>query len=237
MTEQQHALSLDARLKAEDELFNELLNRSDDRKFFWIAIGLAIVAHVIVFVIRFPEMNTIVNTKEKQVLVVKKYQPPPPPVEKKKIIEKKITRKVPLPDPTPDEPEPIREPEPEIEPDPIPDDMEIMLGDPKLPPPSGPMLPGVGGVSNPTRIEESYVQPEYPELARQARLEGTVILQVVIQKDGSVSEPQILRVDKPNLGFETAAQEAVLRWRYEPATQNGRPVAVYLTVHVQFSLH
>ena len=81
MTEQQHALSLDARLKAEDELFHELLNRTDDRKFFWIAIGLAIVVHAAVFIVRFPEMNTIVNTKEKQVLVVKKYQPPPPPVE------------------------------------------------------------------------------------------------------------------------------------------------------------
>lgn len=237
MTEQQQALSLDSKLLAEDAVYSRLLHRKDDRKFFWIAIGLAIVAHAVVLVMRFPDIDRTIVPEQKKVIVVKKYTPPPPQVEKKKIIEKKITKKVPLPDPTPDEPEPIREPEPEILPDPIPDDMDVLLGEPELPPPSGPLLPGVGGVTNPIKIEEFAVQPEYPELARQARLEGTVILQVVIQKDGSVSEPQILRVDKSNLGFEQAAIEAVTKWRYTPAEQNGKPVAVYLTVNVQFSLH
>ncbi len=237
MTEQPNALSLDSRLKAEDMLYGEILHRSDDRKFFFIAIGLAIVAHAIVFVLRFPDMKQVVSPEQKKVLVVRKYTPPPPKVQKKKIVEKKPIRKIPLPDPTPDEPEPIREPEPEIEPDPIPDDVDVVLGEPELPPASGPLLAGVGGVSNPIPIEEYHIQPEYPELARQARLEGNVLMQVVIEKDGTVSEPKILRVDKPNLGFEAAAQEAVLQWRYEPAKQNGKPVAVFLTVNVQFSLH
>ncbi len=237
MTEQQQALSLDSKLHAEDELYSRLLHRKDDQKFFWIAISLAILSHALVLVLRFPEIDRTLVPENKKIIIVKKYTPPPPPVEKKKIIEKKITKKVPLPDPTPDEPEPIREPEPEILPDPIPDDVDVLLGTPELPPPSGPLLPGVGGVTTPVRIEESYVQPEYPELARQARLEGTVILQVVIQKDGSISEAQILRIDKANLGFETAAVDAVTQWRYTPALQNGKAVAVYLTVHVQFSLH
>jgi TonB family protein len=237
MTEQQQALSLDSKLLAEDAIYSRLLHRKDDRKFFWIALGLAVLSHAFVLVLRFPEIDRTLVPGNKKTIIVKKYTPPPPKVEKRKIIEKKITKKVPLPDPTPDEPEPIREPEPEILPDPIPDDVDVLLGDPELPPPSGPLMPGSGGVTMPVRIEESYVQPEYPELARQARLEGTVILQVVIQKDGSVSEPQILRVDKANLGFETSAVDAVTQWRYTPSLQNGKAVAVYLTVHVQFSLH
>ncbi len=237
MTEQQQALSLDSKLLAEDALYSRLLHRKDDRKFFWISIGLAILAHAVVLVIHFPDFKQTIVPEKKNTIIVKKYTPPPPQVEKRQIVEKKITKKVPLPDPTPDEPEPIREPEPEILPDPIPDDMDVLLGEPELPPPSGPLLPGVGGVTNPVKLEEFYVQPNYPELARQARLEGTVILQVVIQKDGSVSEPQILRVDKSSLGFEQAAIDAVTKWRYKPAEQNGKPVAVYLTVNVQFSLH
>ncbi len=237
MTEQQQALSLDSKLHAEDALYSRLLHRKDDRKFFWIAIGLAILAHAVVLVLRFPDIDRTVAPEKKATIIVKKYTPPPPQVERKQIIEKKITKKVPLPDPTPDEPEPIREPEPEILPDPIPEDVDVLLGEPELPPPSGPLLPGVGGVTNPVKIQEYAVDPDYPELARQARLEGNVILQVVIQKDGSVSEPQLLRVDKANLGFEEAAISAVTQWRYEPAMQNGKPVAVYLTVKVEFSLY
>ena len=105
------------------------------------------------------------------------------------------------------------------------------------PPPSGPLLAGAGGVTNPVRIEQSYVKPTYPELARVARLEGQVILQAIIKKDGSVGEVSVLRCNRPNMGFEDAAVEAVRKWQYRPATQNGRPVEVYFTVFVEFKLH
>ena len=48
---------------------------------------------------------------------------------------------------------------------------------------------------------------------------------------------EILRSNRPNMGFEDAALAAVKQWRYEPATQNGRPVDVYFTVVVDFTLH
>ena len=67
---------------------------------------------------------------------------------------------MPIPDPTPDEPEPIREPEPEIIDDPIPPDVEILIGTPEPPPPSGPLLAGVGDVTNPTLIDESKVEDD-----------------------------------------------------------------------------
>jgi protein TonB len=237
MSDQQQSLKLDAKLKAEDELFQSMLHRSEDKKIMGIGLGIAILLHVGVMFVHFPDMSTILPEEEKKVIVVRKYVPPPPQVQKRQVVQKKITRKVPLPDPTPDEPEPIREPEPEIPPEPIPPDVEPILGVPEPPPPSGPLIPGIGNVTNPVLIEETRIKPVYPELARQARLEGNVILQAVILKDGSVSEIQVLRVDRPNLGFEDAAAEAVQHWRYKPATQNGRPVDVYLTINVSFSLY
>lgn len=237
MSEQKQTLKLDEKLKAEDQMFSMMLRREGDRKILLSAVGLAVLVHICVMFIRFPEIKAAVSQKEKKVIVVRKYVPPPPPVEKKVIVQQKITRKVPLPDPTPDEPEPIREPEPEIEPEPLPVDAEILLGNPEPPPPSGPLIPGIGNVTNPTLIPGTKVQPEYPELARQARLEGHVILQAVIMRDGSVSEIQVLRCDRPKMGFEENAVAAVEQWRYTPATQNGRPVDVYLTINVAFSLH
>ncbi len=75
--------------------------------------------------------------------------------------------------------------------------------------------------------------PEYPEIARQAGVEGDVTLRVVIGKDGLVAdvapisgEPVLVR----------AAMEAVERWRYAPALVGGRPIGVVTTVTVAFRL-
>lgn len=233
----QQALNLDAKMQAEDLYYASVLGREGDSKIFWWSVCGAILLHVAVMFVRFPDMTQIIEKEEKPMIVVKKYVPPPPKVERKQVVQKEITRKVPLPDPDPDDPEPIREPEPEIEPDPLPFDADVVLGVPEAPPPSGPLLAGVGDVTNPVLIESTKVTPEYPELARQARLTGNVILQAVITKSGTVEEVKVLRVDKPNLGFESAAVQAVQQWRYKPATQGGRPVDVYFTINVSFTLH
>jgi protein TonB len=207
----------------------------------WVAFGLAVLVHFGVLLVQLPELNSQVYKPESHhYIVVKKYAPPPPKVEQRRAATPQpIVRKVPLPDPTPDEPEPIREPEPEIVPDPILEDVEILLGDPEAftpPPPPEPVLPGVGGVSFPVLIQESKVIPEYPEIARAARIVGSVILQAVIHKDGTVGEISVLRCTKGYMGFEDAAVQAVSQWHYEPATQNGKPVDCYFTVLVNFEL-
>jgi protein TonB len=210
----------------------------EDRRIISIGVLVAVVLHVVVLIAPMPKANKDLKPKTPEnVIVVKKYVPPPPKVQKKQIVRKKLTRKVPIPDPTPDEPEPIREPEPEIEPEPLPPDVEFLIGTPEPPPPSGPLLAGVGDVTNPVLIPETKVDPEYPELARVARLEGNVILQAIIHADGTVGEVQVLRSNRPNMGFEEAAIGAVQQWRYEPALQNGKPVEVYFTVFVEFKLH
>ena len=70
-----------------------------------------------------------------------------------------------------------------------------------------------------------------------ARLEGNVILQAIIHDDGTVGDIEVLRCNRPSMGFEEAAIAAVQTWRYKPALQNGRPVEVFFTVFVEFKLH
>lgn len=75
--------------------------------------------------------------------------------------------------------------------------------------------------------------PSYPEFARRARVTGKVIVQAVIDKKGRVVDPTVLR-GHPIL--DQAAIDAVCCWRYRPATLRGKPVAVYFTVVVSFTL-
>jgi protein TonB len=239
MSAESKSLRLDEKVKAEDLLYADMMHPGDGRM-LTIAFVVAVLFHVGAFMVTFPKFSEVkVPEKEQKVIVVKRYVPPPPKIERKQVVKRKITKKVPLPDPTPDEPEPIREPEPEIIEDipDIPPDVELIIGDPEPPPPSGPLLAGVGDVTNPKLIEETKISPEYPELARVARLEGNVILQAIIHSDGTVGDLQVLRCNRPGMGFEDAAVDAVQQWRYEPATQNGRPVEVYFTVFVEFKLH
>lgn len=234
-------LGLDERIRAEEALYASMFHRGEG-KITAISLAAAIVVHVLIILFAvFPSLgDPIQQAKDDNVIVVKKYVPPPPEVKPRQIVKKQFTRKVPIPDPTPDEPEPIREPEPEIEPEPLPPDVEFLIGVPDAPPPpaqTGPLIAGTGGVTNPKRIESTYIKPEYPELARVARIEGNVILQAVIRKDGTVGNVEVLRVNRPNMGFEENAVEAVKKWRYEPALQGDRPVDVYFTVTVEFTLN
>jgi len=77
------------------------------------------------------------------------------------------------------------------------------------------------------------VTPEYPEMARRARIEGNVILEAIINTSGDVENVRVLR-SIPLL--DNSAIAAVKKWKYKPAVQHGRPVKVFFTVVVTFSL-
>jgi protein TonB len=81
------------------------------------------------------------------------------------------------------------------------------------------------------------VQPEYPEDARKAKVQGKVILQALIDREGRVAEVEVLRSVPEFPSLAEAAVEAVSQWRYEPAERNGKPVAVYFTIVVEFKLN
>src|SRR5450755_5066373 len=77
------------------------------------------------------------------------------------------------------------------------------------------------------------VQPQYPPLARQARIQGAVVLQALIGKDGTI---QNLHVVSGHPMLTGAALDAVKAWRYKPYFLNGEPVEVETTINVNFTL-
>jgi periplasmic protein TonB len=80
------------------------------------------------------------------------------------------------------------------------------------------------------------VKPEYPRLAMIARAQGTVILEAVITKNGTI-DPARLRVISGHPLLTPAAVEAVQQWRYRPTTLNGQALEILTTVTVNFSLN
>lgn len=107
---------------------------------------------------------------------------------------------------------------------------------PMPPPPPPPTVPReplrVGGdLKAPTLIER--VDPEYPPLALRARVQGVVVLETVVDRQGRVEDVRVLR-SIPLL--DQAAITAVRQWRYSPLLLNGMPERFVLTVTVSFSL-
>ena len=210
------------------------LEYEDDKKTMRIAIGLAIVIHIVFFLIKVPEMVAQAQeAKKPKVYVVQQVRFKPPPPKQQQDIPKARSKKVPIPDPTPDEPEPIRLPEDidtEIE---IPD-TDIIFGIPEGPPPAEPEGPiRVGGDVQPP-VKVSAPSPQYTEIARKARIQGVVIVEAIIDKVGNVTNVKILK-GLP-MGLDTAAADAVKKWKFKPATLNGKPVAVIYNLTVNFRL-
>ena len=76
--------------------------------------------------------------------------------------------------------------------------------------------------------------PVYTELARRARVTGTVIVEAVIDEQGNVTDARVLK-GLP-MGLDRAAVEAVQTWKFKPATLQGRPVPVYYILTVNFQV-
>lgn len=77
------------------------------------------------------------------------------------------------------------------------------------------------------------VKPEYPEAAKQQRIQGLVVLDVNVGTDGAVEQ---LTVISGNSALATAASDAVLKWHFKPLVQNGRAVPFQTRVNVDFVL-
>ena len=79
----------------------------------------------------------------------------------------------------------------------------------------------------------SKVQPDYPPMARQARIQGAVVMKAVINQTGDVESVELLS-GHPML--VQAALDAVKQWKYRPYLLNGNAVAVETQVTVNFTL-
>jgi TonB family protein len=89
------------------------------------------------------------------------------------------------------------------------------------------------GVTAPKAIYQP--DPQYNERARKKKINGTVIVAMIVTAEGKVRDLKVIKsLDK---GLDKQAIAAVSTWKFEPATKDGKPVAVHLPVEVDFRLY
>jgi TonB family protein len=78
------------------------------------------------------------------------------------------------------------------------------------------------------------VDPNYTQEARDAKIEGTVVVDVEVHPDGKAHNLKVERTLDP--GLDQKALDAISAWRFQPATKNGKPIAVEATIEINFKL-
>jgi protein TonB len=92
--------------------------------------------------------------------------------------------------------------------------------------------PGVGGVSQPVAIFTP--EAEFSDEARRQKYQGVCLISVIIDAQGNPQNPQV--VQRLGMGLDEKALEAVRKYRFKPARKDGKPVAVRISVMVNFRL-
>ena len=101
------------------------------------------------------------------------------------------------------------------------------------PPPEGPRVKFIPYDDPPVPLRP--IRPKYPEIAQEAGIEGTVVVQVFVDERGRVKETVILK-GIPNTGLDEAATQAIRLVRFKPARQRERAVGVWISIPVNFRL-
>ena len=106
-------------------------------------------------------------------------------------------------------------------------------------PVASPAPPYTGNASRPgpdvsAPVPTSRPEPKYTEEARKARIEGSVLLSVVVDPDGNTRNIKVVKSLDP--GLDQRAIEAVSQWKFKPGQKNGTPVAVQAQIEVTFRL-
>ncbi len=214
--------------------------RADRNRLLWAMIP-ATVLHMVLFALRLPvgEAAAVPAKPERPVVLIRQYRikpPEPPPI--REVIPpspQPLHRTIPMPAIEESVIEPRIEPlpVPQIE---IPADAEVVYIPAPPPPtvdaePDGPILV-TGEVVGPVKLFAP--EPVYPRTARLAHVGGTVIVQATIDQRGEIVDLKVLR-SRP-LGLTDATLQAMRRWRYEPATLHGKPVAVLVTLTATYDV-
>jgi protein TonB len=214
--------------------------RESERGVFAVALGAALALHLVALVMPLPERPVAEPPKPKPPRgpVITKTDLPPP-----ELPELPAAPAAPAPRPTPVPmqeaplPDPVSEPTPLLSFDELGESpVEFADFDPGPPPPAPDLMEeGTPGLT-PPRLITKCSDPLYPRLAIKARVEGVVRLRAVITVRGDVTSIELLSAPRPDLGFSESAIAAVSCWKYEPGRYGGRPVAVSMSVFVQFEL-
>ena len=97
---------------------------------------------------------------------------------------------------------------------------------------NGPAYRPGGGVTNPVALYKP--EPKYTEEARQAKIQGSVLLSLVVDENGVARNIKVVRPLDP--GLDQKAVDAVRQWKFKPGQKDGRPVAVTAQIEVSFRL-
>jgi TonB family protein len=95
-------------------------------------------------------------------------------------------------------------------------------------------VPGRDRVQPPRVV--SQVKPVYTAEAMRNRLQGTVRLRGIVERDGTVSNVEVINSIDTTYGLDQSAVDAFRQWRFEPATLDGNPVRVMVTMELTFAL-
>ena len=101
------------------------------------------------------------------------------------------------------------------------------------PPLAGVVRPG-NGVTIPRIIRE--VKPQYTAEAIRAKVQGGVLLECVVQTDGTVGDVRVIRSLDNTHGLDQEAIKSAKQWKFAPGTRNGEPVPVMVTIELTFTL-
>jgi protein TonB len=97
----------------------------------------------------------------------------------------------------------------------------------------GAFRPGAG-ITLPRVLRE--VKPQYTADAMRAKVQGTVLLECIVQEDGSVGPVKVVRSLDPIFGLDQEAIKAARNWRFTPGMRLGEPVPVIITIELSFTL-
>lgn len=154
--------------------------------------------------------------------------PPPPPPPQKKPEPKPVAK--PPPKAPPSE-RAVKAPEPEP-PAPVEKPAEPQPPDPQ---PAVPAAPAPVIPPSTDAYQLTNTKPSYPKWARERRLQGTVLLKVLVKANGTVGEVKI----EESSGFkalDSAALKAVSSWRFQPATQDGQAIDEWYDLPIEFGM-
>jgi protein TonB len=214
--------------------------RRRDRRLLWRALLVAGLLHAAFVLLRIPEMTrALPQVAEREPPNITRPEIVPPPMPERSPVRDRAP--IEFRDPVPLATVPVLEP--------------LEHDDAPTAPPTEPETPAVDvdfGIAQPPPVPEIFeegdegleppvplpdrLQPEYPEAARIAKVEGRVILVATVDTAGRVVALEVLWARRPDIGFSESALEAVSTWRYEPGRYRGRAVPVRIRVEVDFDL-
>jgi len=167
--------------------------------------------------------------KEEQQLAQQKKEEPkveqaPVPVEEKKVAEAQPAP-VPVQETPQPQPEPVKETPKKEEPKPVEQAPTVNEGD---------LVELTSDVTKPEVVNRA--KPSYPPAALKQKVEGTVVLSVLVTETGKVGDVKVLRPAGGSTGLNEAAAAAVRKWTFRPAVKAGKKVKVWVTYPIVFRL-